>query len=121
VRWSPRALALTAVLALAQAGPGPYRAGGGPSSRALDQLERSVTRPLPSVPPATSPRSDQVWVPDRIVPTPGGTVHVPGHWERTVPSTGEYYVPPLVVCTPGGQCTAEPAGARRPPDQRQGP
>jgi hypothetical protein len=97
---------------------GQLGAGGSPAGPALDQLERSVTRPLPSVsPPQVSPPS-QVWVPGRYIPAPGGgTVHVPGHWERRI-SDQEHHVPPLVVCTPTGHCAQVPAGTRRPPDLR---
>jgi hypothetical protein len=116
------AASLVPALADAQRnGAPPYRVGGGASSGALDQIERSVTRPLPQAPPpAPVPRPDSVWVPDRSVATPGGTVHVPGHWERRLP-TGDHHVPPLVVCTPGGQCAPEPGGTRPPPEQRQSP
>ena len=105
-----------ALMLLAQLGGSPR-----PNS-ALDQLERSVRKPLPALPPAPGPRSDQVWVPDRTFPTPdGGSAHVPGHWEGRI-SSQEYYVPPLLVCTPTGQCVTTPAGVRPlPPDSRQAP
>lgn len=94
--------------------------GGTPSSRAIDQIERSVTRPLPSLPPAPPPRSDSVWVPDRYVPGPSGPFHVPGHWEQSV-GPNEVRVPPMVVCTPAGECALVPAGTRVPAEQRQTP
>lgn len=94
--------------------------GGTPSSRAIDQIERSVTRPLPSLPPAPPPRSDSVWVPDRYLPGPSGLFHVPGHWEQTV-APNEVRVPPMVVCTPAGECTLVPAGTRLPAEIRQAP
>ena len=96
--------------------------GGGstPSSRAIDQIERSVTRPLPPLPPAPAPRSDSVWVPDRYVPGSAGPVHVPGHWEQRV-SPYEVQVPPLVACTPGGDCALVPGGVRPPAERRQSP
>ena len=79
-----------------------------------------MTRLGPSVPPPTLsvPRTDQVWVPDRSVTIAGGTVYVPGHWERRL-QTGDHHEPPLVVCTPGGQCAPEPGGTRPPSEQRQ--
>lgn len=94
--------------------------GGTPSSRAIDQIQRSVTRPMPSLPPAAAPRSDSIWVPDRYVAGPAGPVHVPGHWEQRI-APNEVRVPPLVVCTPGGECTLVPAGVRPPIEQRQSP
>ena len=96
--------------------------GGTPSSRAINQIERSVTRPLPPLPPAPPPRSDSVWVPDRyVVPGPSGPpFHVPGHWEQTV-GPNEVRVPPMVVCTPVAECALVPAGTRVPADQRQTP
>jgi len=105
-----------ALLILAQLG-GSLR----PNS-AIDQLERSVRKPLPSLPPAPAPRSDQIWVPDRYFPTPeGGNAHVPGHWEQRL-SDREYYVPPLQVCTQAGQCVTTPAGVRpQAPENRQSP
>jgi hypothetical protein len=96
--------------------------GRSPSAGALDQLERSVTRPLPRLPPPASPRpSDRVWVPDRYVPLPdGSSAHVPGHWERPLPG-GDHQVPPLLTCTPDGRCATVPGGVRLPPDHRQSP
>jgi hypothetical protein len=89
--------------------------GGDP----INQIERSVTKPLPSVGPQPAPRQDRIWVPGRQVRTPdGGVVTVPGHWERPQPSTGDRYVPPLVVCSQDGQCTTTPAGTRPPPELR---
>ena len=95
---------------------------GGPSSGALDQIERSVTRPLPSVPVPAPGRPERIWVPDRHLPTvDGSAVHVPGHWEYRQP-TGEYQVPPLLGCTQDGRCATLPGGdTPLPPAQRQGP
>lgn len=107
----------------AAAGSGLVPRSGGPSSGALDQIERSVTRPLPSVPPPPGPgRTGRVWVPDRHLPAPdGSTVHVPGHWEYRPPA-GEYQTPPLLVCSPDGRCTTAPATRTPiPPAQRQAP
>jgi hypothetical protein len=92
-------------------------------NRALDQLDRAVRQPLPSLPPTPAPpRPSQVWVPDRYFPTPNGeTAHVPGHWEQQLSST-EYHTPPLVACTPSGQCVTTPGGVRTlPSEQRQSP
>lgn len=95
------------------------RTPGGP---ALDQLERSVTRPVPSLPPPALPASDRVWVPDRFLGAPeGGTVHVPGHWEQRL-SDREFYVPPLTVCnTVTGACSTLPAGVQPPVETRPVP
>ena len=93
-----------------------------PSSRALDQLQRSTTTPLPTLPAPTGQHAADTWVPDRIVPVPdqpGGAV-VPGHWERRL-SDRENYVPPLTATTPDGRIFTVPGGVMPPPDQRQGP
>jgi hypothetical protein len=96
---------------------------GRPSSRALDALERAVRQPVPQAPAAPVHRTPNVWVPDRYVPDPvrGGTVHVPGHWERRL-SDREYYAPPLTVCnSASGECSTVPAGVRPPPETRNDP
>jgi hypothetical protein len=105
-----------ALLMVAQLG------GGLRPNPALNQLDRSVRKPLPSLPPAPAPRSDQVWVPDRYFPTPvGGTTFVPGHWERQI-NGQEYYAPSLPACTSAGQCVTTPAGVRpQAPETRQSP
>jgi hypothetical protein len=54
-----------ALLLLAQLG------GGSPFSSAVDQIERSLTRPLPQAPAAPMERSPDVWVPDRYLADPG--------------------------------------------------
>jgi len=93
-----------------------------PSSRALDSLTDSVTRPMPAVPPPTGQQSSDVWVPDRIVPVPdqpGGLI-APGHWERRL-SDHQHYVPPLTVTTPDGRVLTVPGGVMPPPDRRQTP
>lgn len=97
--------------------------GGTSTSNAVRQIERSVTRPLPAVPPTSGDRSADVWVPDRVVPDPmrgGNIVIVPGHWERRL-STGEHYAPSTVACTATGECATTPAGVRPAPDTRVGP
>jgi len=113
---------LVAALVLAQAGATPRMGSSSPSSRALDQLTNSVTRPMPAVPPPAGQHSADVWVPDRIVPVPdqpGGLI-VPGHWERRL-SDRQHYVPPLTVTTPDGHVHIVPGGVMPPPEQRQTP
>jgi hypothetical protein len=107
-----------ALLFLAQLG------GGGTSfNSAVDQIERSVTRPVPQAPPAPVEPSPNVWVPDRFLPDPaqGGTSLVPGHWDRRL-SDGQYYAPPSTACNSGtGACATAPAGVRPAPDSRTAP
>lgn len=93
-----------------------------PASRALDQIQSSVTRPLPPVPPPVIERSPDVWVPDRHLPAPGGgQVLVPGHWERVLPD-GRVHAPPVVACDAvTGMCSVVPAGERLPVDRKRGP
>ena len=106
-----------ALVLLAQLGSG--TPGAGP----LEQIERSVTQPLPQAPaPATTPSPD-VWTPDRVVPDPvyGGSSVVPGHWEHRLPSGG-YYAPPSTTCSSGsGACSTSPAGEYPSPGMRVGP
>jgi hypothetical protein len=94
---------------------------GTPLQRSLDQLERSVTRPVPQAPPPTVWAPSQVWVPDRIVgdPATGQRIQVPGHWQHRLPS-GELYGPPLTICGSNG-CVTTPAGPRPSPEPRQTP
>ena len=97
--------------------------GGTPLSRSTDQIQRSVTRPMPQAPPTTAPRPSDVWVPGRYVsdPVDGRMILLPGHWERTLPS-GETYAPPLTICRDStGACTTIPAGVRPAPEFRQTP
>jgi hypothetical protein len=105
---------------VAQVGGGTSATGGTPGARSIDQIQRSVTQPMPKLPSAPAPRNDRVWVPDRYVPGPGGPIHVPGHWEQPLSST-QSRVPPLVVCGPGGDCALVPGGVRLPAEQRQAP
>ncbi len=103
-----------ALLLLAQLG------GGSSIGSAVDEIERSVTRPVPQAPAAPVERSPDAWVPDRYLPDPvgGGTALVPGHWERRLPGGG-YYAPPSTVCNSiSGECATAPAGVRPPPDMR---
>jgi hypothetical protein len=97
---------------LAQLGGGMYGAN--------DQIEHSVTIPLPEAPGPTTTQSPDVWVPDRVTPDPvyGGQWITPGHWELPLPN-GRYYAPPLTACSTGsGQCTTTPAGEYPPPGMR---
>ena len=116
---------LSAVLAgvlLAQATATPRIGPTSPSSRALDQLTNSVTRPMPAAPLPSGQSPADMWVPDRIVPTPDqpGGLMVPGHWERRV-SDHQNYMPPLIGTTPDGRTAPIPGGFVPPPSERQSP
>ncbi len=101
---------------------GPTMYGGGTlGPRPIDQLDRAVRQPLPSLPPTPPPRTDMIWVPDRYLDRPAGTLHVPAHWEQRL-NPQEYYVPPLYVCNRmSGDCTQVPPGVRPPWETRPGP
>lgn len=94
------AFALTALLSdVAAAAPGIGRPQLGPTTtqQAVDQITRSVTRPVPAVPPppvVTPPGS--IWVPEHFTL---GDVKVPGHWQQRLPD-GSVYVPPLIIFDP---------------------
>jgi hypothetical protein len=92
------------------------------TSQAVNQMNATSTRPLPSYAPREVVRERNVWVPARSVPLPGqGTVSVPGHFERRL-DNGDVYVPPLTIRNPAtGVTTTLPAGARRPSDDRLAP
>src|SRR5512132_4113084 len=94
--------------------PGPTTTG-----RAVDAINGMSNRPVPTAPPATVVRPDMQWVPDRYIGAPGGTVFVPGHWERVV-SPHEVYVPPLTIVRPGGETETIPGGVRKPVEERGG-
>ncbi|HEY3066007.1 MAG TPA: hypothetical protein VGL09_09465 [Methylomirabilota bacterium] len=101
--------------------------GGGltPSSKAADQIDRASRQPLPKAPPPAATSPAPLWVPDRIIAVPGespsGLVRVPGHWEYPR-DNGRVFVPPLTVCnSQTGECRTEPAGVKRPVDERQSP
>ncbi len=117
-----RAVAIVAVVILAQAGATPRLGTSSPSGASLDRLYNSVTRPVPTLPAPSVQTPSDVWVPDRIIPVPGqpGGAMVPGHWERRL-SDQQHYVPPLVITTPDGRTTTLPAGVAPPPDQRIAP
>jgi hypothetical protein len=109
--------AFVAILLLMQLG------SGTPLGQSLDQIGRSVTRPVPQAPPTSVWRPDSVWLPDRHMrdPIDGRTIIVPGHWERRLPD-GQYYGPPMTICSEaGGTCTTIPAGVRPAPENRQTP
>lgn len=98
-----------------------FHTGGGTMTVPLvERLERAATRPLPAVAPRAVPTPADVWVPDRWVPSPEGTLLVPGHWERRT-GEREFWVPPLTVCSRTGDCRLEPAGVRGPADSRTTP
>jgi hypothetical protein len=92
------------------------------TSQAVNQMNATSTRPLPSYAPREVVRERNVWVPARSVPLPGhGTVSVPGHFERRL-DNGDVYVPPLTIRDPAtGATTTLPAGPRRPSDDRLAP
>ena len=71
------------------------------TQQAVDQINRSSMRPLPSLAPREAPRAGDLWVPEHFTL---GDVKVPAHWERRLPD-GRLYVPPLVVTDPriGGE------------------
>jgi hypothetical protein len=109
--------ALVAILLSMQLG------SGTPLGQSLDQIGRSVTRPVPQAPPTNVWRPDTVWVPDRHVrdPIDNRIIVVPGHWERRLPD-GQYYGPPMTICSEaGGTCATIPAGPRPAPEHRQTP
>jgi hypothetical protein len=94
----------------------------GPTStgQAVNQINSTSMRPMPSVAPRPVVSETMIWVPTRSVSVPGqGTVTVPGHWERRLPGTNEVHVPPLVVYPqhPGTPFTV-PAGVRPPVEER---
>lgn len=96
---------------------------GTPLGQSLDQIGRSVTRPVPQAPPTSVWRPDGVWVPDRHVhdPIDNRVIVVPGHRERRLPD-GTYYGPPMTICRDAtGTCTTIPAGPRPAPEHRQSP
>ena len=80
-----------AVAALIQLHLGPTT-----TQQAVDQMNRSSMRPLPSLAPREVPRAGDVWVPEHWTL---GDVRVPAHWERRLPD-GRLHVPPLSVTDP---------------------
>ena len=92
------------------------------TSQAVNQINATSMRGVPSVAPTPVPRMDMIWVPARVVNLPGeGTVTVPAHWERRLDGR-DVYVPSLTVRgTQTGQTTTLPAGTRPPVEERLGP
>ena len=79
------------------------------TGRAVDQLNASSMRPLPSAETRPVVRDDMVWVPDRVIRVPGqGDATVPGHWERLTPE-GQRNVPPVTAIDPSGRVTSFPS------------
>ena len=96
--------------------------GGTGLGHSVDQINRASRAPVPTVARPPAARPDMVWVPDHYFPaTTGGTVLVPGHWERLV-SDHESYVPPLAVISPAdGSSRTSPAGVRPRAEERAVP
>jgi hypothetical protein len=93
------------------------------TSQAVNQMNATSMRGVPSVASRPVVRDAMIWVPTRVVPLPGeGTVVVPGHWERRLDDGREVHVPPLTARNPEtGGTTTLPAGIRPPVDERFGP
>ena len=68
------------------------------TQRAVDQMNSSSMRGVPTPPVRQAPRQDMVWVPDRFVPAPGAPqgVFEPGHWVTFTPEGGRIAPPPPV-------------------------
>ena len=96
--------------------------GPATTSQAVNQMNATSMRPLPSVAVPPSVGETMIWVPTRVVPLPGqGTVVAPGHWERRL-DAHKVYVPPLAVRNlETGATTVLPAGIRPPTEERVGP
>jgi hypothetical protein len=92
------------------------------TSQAINQMNATSMRGVPSVAPTPAPRTDMIWVPTQVMRLPGeGTVTVPAHWERRLDGRN-VYVPPLTVRgTRTGETTTVPAGIRPPADERLAP
>jgi len=92
------------------------------TSQAVNQMNATSMRPLPSVAPPAAVAETMIWVPTRVVPLPGqGTVMAPGHWERRL-GAHEVHVPSLDVRNlETGVTTVLPAGIRPPAEERVGP
>jgi hypothetical protein len=60
------------------------------TQRAVDQMNASSMRGVPTPPVRHAPRPDSVWVPDRWVPAPGVPegLFEPGHWVIYTPEGG---------------------------------
>ena len=67
------------------------------TQRAVDQMNASSMRGVPTPPVRQAPsRPDTVWVPDRWIPAPGVPqgVFEPGHWVIFTPEGGRIAPPP---------------------------
>jgi len=68
------------------------------TQQAVDQMNRSSMRGVPTPPAAArpAPRPDSVWVPDRWLSVPGAPASVfePGHWVIYTPEGGRIAPPP---------------------------
>jgi hypothetical protein len=110
-----------ALIALGPAGAAMPQLGPTSTSQAVNQINSSSMRPVPSVGPAPVVRENKVWVPARVIHVPGeaGNVTVPPHWERRLPGTDEVYVPSLRTYQPStGTYETFPAGVRPPVEER---
>ena len=92
------------------------------TSQAVNQMNATSMRGVPTVTSRPVVRDTLVWVPARVVPLPGeGSVIVPAHWERRLDGH-QVHVPPLILSNPvTGATTTLPAGIRPPVDERFGP
>ena len=68
------------------------------TQRAVDQMNSSSMRGVPTPSVREAPRQDMVWVPDRWVAAPGYPTGVfePGHWVTYTPEGGRIAPPPPV-------------------------
>lgn len=87
------------------------------TSQAVNQINATSVRPLPSAPASPVARDGMIWVPARPVHLPfvPGTVTVPGHWERRLPDGAQVHVPPLTVFPPDADGPVTLPAAVRPP------
>ena len=92
------------------------------TSQAVNQMNATSMRGLPSVERRPVVRDSMIWVPERHVRLPGeGLVVVPGHWERRLDGR-DVFVPPLNVRHPEtGATKTLPAGTLPPFEERLAP
>ena len=92
------------------------------TSQAVNQINASSIRGVPSVARTPAAREPMVWVPERMVSVPGeGTVAVPAHWERRL-QAHQVQVPPLIGHNPEtGAIRSLPGGIQPPTDERSSP
>jgi len=69
--------------------------------QAIDRMNASSMRGVPTLPAPTARGGTMVWVPDAYVPVPGAPqgVLVPGHWE-TILTEGGRIAPPAPMPYP---------------------